>query len=430
MYTILHVDNSIFFKKILEEVTTQNNAKLISVTSPSEAITTLEKNDVDLIITGLEFKEMYGFDFIKFINKSVFKDIPKVVLTSNDSVKVRKKADKLDVMDVIQKDISLSSLFTFFERMKNLMAIKAELRTMSVAILEPSKDGINDLKKIFEKEQIGNIDFFDSTYSFAKNNKKYSIYIIDVSGRDRDLEKMIIDIRRENMDATIIVTSEVYNPKIVSYMLLAGADDVVIKPIDRKVLMARINASVRLQIHVKEMEKKNEELENINLELNRLVITDGLTGLYNHKYIMERLGSEVEKAKRYGRNLSVIMMDIDHFKSVNDTYGHPVGDVVLRMISDALRLNIRKVDVVGRYGVEEFFVILPETDLEQGLIIAEKVRTIIENLVFASNGLKVTISGGLSQWKYESVSELIKRADAFLYDAKHSGRNRIIYKSK
>lgn len=427
MYSILHVDNSVFFKKILQQVTTESGATLVSVTSPSEAILTMQKKRFDLIITGIELKDMNGFDFIKFINKGSFKDIPKVVLTSNDSVEVRKKADALGVMDVIQKDISLNSLFSFIERVKVRIDVKAELRTMSIAILGTSKERIEEIEKILKNEDVYNIKCFEGVYSFIKDKNKYSLYFIDSGEVGRDAEKIIIDIRRENMNSIIIATANGYDPEYISNILLAGADDVVVKPISRKVFMARLNANVRLQMHLKEMEKKNEELQDINSELNRLVITDGLTGLYNHKYIMDRLELEVEKSKRYNRPLSVIMMDIDHFKKVNDTYGHQVGDIVLRLVSDTMRLNLRKVDVVGRYGGEEFFIILPETELEQSVLIADKIRTVIETQVYDSEALKITISGGVACWENQTVGSFIKTADEFLYEAKRTGRNKVVH---
>ncbi len=116
------------------------------------------------------------------------------------------------------------------------------------------------------------------------------------------------------MNAIIIAVSDEYETESVSNVLLAGADDFSIQPLNRKIFMARVNANVRLQMHLEEIEHKNLELERINTELNRLVITDGLTGLFNHKYTIERLELEIEKASRYDRKLAVMMMDIDHFK--------------------------------------------------------------------------------------------------------------------
>lgn len=427
MYSILHVDNSIFFKRILEEVAEDNQFKLYSETSPGKALKILEENKIDLVITGLELKEMNGMDFIRYMNKSDFRRIPKVILSSNDTVEIRKKADALGVMDVLQKDISLNSLYAFFERIKNQRAVKRALESMAIAVVEPGDEGIREIQEIFKKENINNVSYFKDVDTINQCAHRFSVYLINITSLGRSTEKMIIDIRRENMNAIIIAMSDAYETESVSNILLAGADDYIIQPINHKVFMARVNANVRLQMHLEKIEHQNEELERINSELNRLVITDGLTGLFNHKYTIERLGVEIEKASRYKRNLVLLMMDIDHFKQVNDTYGHQLGDQVLTKVSETIRYNLRKVDIVGRYGGEEFLVILPEADLEKGVQAGEKIRGLIEGLTFDDPNLRVTISGGICAWNKEDVSDLIRTADEYLYMAKEMGRNQMIH---
>ena len=426
MYSILHVDNSIFFKKILEKVARDNQFQLVSVTTPDQALDALGQKSYDLIITGLELRGMNGIDFIKHLNKSAYKEVSKVILTSNDTVEIRKEADELGVMDVLQKDISLNSLYIFIERIKNMHAVKRALETMSVAVLEPNINAARNIRSIFKREGILNVQYFKSLDRFMNTEKKFSLFIININTLNYSCEKLIIDIRRENMSAIIIVVSDEYETESVSNVLLAGADDFSIQPLDRKIFMARVNANVRLQMHLEEIEDKNHELERINTELNRLVITDGLTGLFNHKYTIERLELEIEKASRYDRKLAVMMMDIDHFKKVNDTFGHQSGDEVLVKVAEAIQHNLRKVDIVGRYGGEEFLIILPETDLIKGQQTADKIRRVIKELEFEADGLSITISGGLCAWESENVTSLIRKADELLYNAKHYGRDQIV----
>lgn len=169
-------------------------------------------------------------------------------------------------------------------------------------------------------------------------------------------------------------------------------------------------------------------MENINLK--KLAITDGLTGLFVYRYFELRLNSELTHAKRYGLTFSLAIMDIDHFKKINDTFGHEIGNVVLRQLSALLRKESRKSDVVCRYGGEEFCVILINTSSEGALIYAEKMRNLIEELRFPEKeGLKVTASFGIAsfpQVKAGTIKELITAADAALYNAKNSGRNRCV----
>lgn len=168
------------------------------------------------------------------------------------------------------------------------------------------------------------------------------------------------------------------------------------------------------------------ELMEANLKLKQISVTDGLTGLYNHKYIFHRLEEEVKKSQRYETPMSIIMLDIDHFKKINDTYGHQVGDTTLAAVSRAIKDTLREVDIPGRYGGEEFIAILPQTKLLEAFITAERIREMVETIVFEEKGLSVTISGGVAEFRKEPPLRLIERADRRLYQAKESGRNCIV----
>ncbi|MBN1127357.1 MAG: diguanylate cyclase [Chitinispirillaceae bacterium] len=171
-----------------------------------------------------------------------------------------------------------------------------------------------------------------------------------------------------------------------------------------------------------------EELDRKNKELVELSITDGLTGLYNHRFLQERFDFEYKRLRRYGGSLSIMIMDIDHFKAVNDTYGHQFGDFVLKLLGELLKSNSREVDICGRYGGEEFMVItnLPASGIMK---YANKLHTAIENHVFAYSGhsVHITVSIGIAEYHSElkSRQELIERADSALYQAKKDGRNLI-----
>lgn len=157
---------------------------------------------------------------------------------------------------------------------------------------------------------------------------------------------------------------------------------------------------------------------------------DDLTGLHNRRYFFERFEREVERAKRYDRIVSLIMIDIDHFKGYNDTYGHIAGDGALKQVSDVLAENVRKVDIVARYGGEEFVVVLPETDKESAVYVAEKLRQCVEELEFVSNQEKpgkLTVTIGISSYPLDASDslELLERSDKALYYGKAQGRNMV-----
>ncbi len=158
--------------------------------------------------------------------------------------------------------------------------------------------------------------------------------------------------------------------------------------------------------------------------LERLSITDGLTDLYNHRHIIELVEAEMAKAERYKRSLSIIMLDVDYFKSINDIYGHQFGDKVLTAIAGKMKEELRAQDVVGRYGGEEFMVILPETDISAAFKAAERIRLGIAGIDWEIEAMKVTVSCGVKQFNDESLADFIDDADKLLYMAKESGRNR------
>ena len=190
----------------------------------------------------------------------------------------------------------------------------------------------------------------------------------------------------------------------------AGAVDYIVKPIRKSETTARVKTHLKLAQIINKLEKA--------------AVTDGLTQMYNHRHIVEILDDEINRAKRYKSKLSVMMMNIDFFKKINDTYGHQTGDTVLEKIAEVIKNTIRESDTAGRYGGEEFLIIFPGVDEKEGLIGAERIRESIEKIYF-ENGIKVSVSCGIAEYKGEDLVRLIDAADKKLYTAKEKGRNRI-----
>jgi diguanylate cyclase (GGDEF)-like protein len=168
-------------------------------------------------------------------------------------------------------------------------------------------------------------------------------------------------------------------------------------------------------------------------ELRRLSVTDDLTGLYNQRFFYATLGREVEAARRYGAPLALLLLDLDHFKVYNDSYGHLEGDRVLRRFADSLQSAVRATDLACRYGGEEFVVLLPHTDLEEALVVAERIRHGVEDLEFypvvpgqGQRKAGITVSVGASLFAPKGdMNELVRQADVAMYRAKEAGRNRV-----
>lgn len=203
----------------------------------------------------------------------------------------------------------------------------------------------------------------------------------------------------------------------------AGAEDYLTLQTPMAELTARISSALRRQ-------RRQRQLRTSRDRAMLVAVTDPLTGLYNRAYFHEALGVEFRRAQRYKHPMSLVLLDLDHFKQVNDTLGHTAGDDALREVATRLRQTARSTDVVARHGGEEFAMILPETDLEQGLIAAERFRAAVDGVVIrgARGGSRVlTLSAGMGCYPAHtsSMTDLVELTDAALYTAKRTGRNRV-----
>ncbi|HDP98466.1 MAG TPA: diguanylate cyclase [bacterium] len=212
----------------------------------------------------------------------------------------------------------------------------------------------------------------------------------------------------------------------------SGADDFICKPFNKLELLARVKSLLRIKYLNKELQLKVRQLEDAQIELKKLAVTDGLTGAYNYRFFKEQLQKEITRAQRHKSHVSIVMIDIDYFKNYNDTHGHPAGDEVLKTISALLKKNIRNLDVAARYGGEEFVLILIESDKNAASIVARKIKDLVENFKFKAeetqpNG-KITVSMGVSTYPddAQSFGQLVELADERLYKAKNAGRNRVV----
>jgi two-component system, cell cycle response regulator len=204
-----------------------------------------------------------------------------------------------------------------------------------------------------------------------------------------------------------------------------GVNDYLMRPIDKQELLARVNTQLRRWRYTEQLRS------NVQATIEAAV-TDALTGLFNRRYMESQLAAHVDQATHRGRTLAVLALDIDFFKSVNDTHGHDTGDQVLKELAQRLKRNVRNLDVVCRTGGEEFIIILPETDRDAAQSIAERIRRSVSAKHFCmgskSGPLGLTISIGVANLDgtHDSMDELLKRADQALYRAKREGRNRVI----
>ena len=413
MLQVLHIDRNELFREVMHEIILRCGHSVRSVATKKDALAYLSDTPVDLIITALEFDDGDAESFILDMPQTTKKDIPVVVVTSSDSLEQRERLFSLGVVDYILKsDISENYFKNFFATLLAEDELSRFMRDMKVAILDDSPIILKIVYRILDMNGFRFTDFYTNPKDLLRGGKSYDLYLVDMVLPDISGDKVIAELRSKHPNAILICMSQFTGEKSIATVLMAGADDYIHKPFDAASLISRIKINVRSFQY-----KKRLEL---------MAVTDGLTGLYNHRFIFERLEEETAKVVRYGRPLSIIMLDVDNFKRVNDTFGHRAGDEVLQSLTHAIMAAVRISDVAGRYGGEEFLVLLPETDLGAARVVAEKIRYTVSQLQFKSKNLSITVSAGIAEAEQEeSYEALLNRADTNLYRAKRGGKNRV-----
>jgi diguanylate cyclase (GGDEF)-like protein len=232
----------------------------------------------------------------------------------------------------------------------------------------------------------------------------------------------LTDRIRKSHNADVIVMTGYSADYSYEEAINKGASDFVFKPVRFEELL------LRLKRVLKERRLKQER-DQMLAELKKLAITDGLTELYNSRYFYSQLQLEVDRCRRYKHPLSLLLLDIDHFKAYNDTYGHIEGDKVLIRLGKVVKGELRKMDSAYRYGGEEFTVILPETRCQEAETVAQRIRKAIHAQKFLPNPEKrahITVSIGVAEYSQsEDIAEFIQRSDRAMYISKKNGRNRV-----
>lgn len=429
MNNILYVDTSKFFSSILNETGKLHGFKCVSTNNPKEAFKILDNfnEQFDLIITALEFSNETGLDFINRLKLSKYKDIPILVVSGHSDRK--DEILRAGAYDFISKKISITTLIHLIIRIEKETYLKKFFSNKKIAIYSNDELYISNWKNALlnHKYDIKNIDFYNTYNELLKNLSKYTLFIFDFNKNSNISDEITLKIRQTEKDSIIFGLFNENDINVISDFLISGGNDFLIKSKDTNNFNANISlfvgklySNVRTYNLLKEIEVKNKELEY-------LAIRDSLTKLYNHNYMYNKLENMIAKSKEVNNSLCVLMVDIDDFKIINDTYGHPFGDKVLISVSKCLTDNTRDTDIIGRYGGEEFMIIFPNTNLYEAKEIAERLRLKISEIKFNNlENLKITISGGLSEVKNENAINIVKKADKLLYEAKKNGKNKIV----
>jgi len=448
---ILVVDDVPANIKLLEAKLANEYYDVITAKDGYECIQQTKDKKPDLILLDVMMPGMDGFETCRQMKQDPeISHIPVVMVTALSDQSARVEGLESGADDFVTKPINDTALFA---RVRSLVRIKVlidelRLRDKSGAQLgmSPEQFGVNldvsgssimviDDDVVQSKrthDKLTNAGYKVKLFTDHKEGLEYAktadtLDVILISMQLADIDGLRLATQFKAIEAVrhvpIIMMVDEEEQHIMLKGLDLGVNDYLLSPIDFNEMFARVKTQIRRK-------KYQEALKSNYQESVSMAVTDGLTKLYNRHYLDTHLKNLVRQAGETKRPLSVVIMDMDHFKLVNDTYGHDVGDEVLKGLSEIIVRTIRSADLAARYGGEEFVILMPETDAARGYEAAERLRRAVESTPFkvshAEGTISKTISIGYATMEPTDTPEsLLKRADLALYEAKNSGRNRV-----
>ncbi len=449
---VLVVDDVPANVKLLEARLTAEYFDVVTASTGAEALAICERGQCDIVLLDVMMPEMDGFDVCRRLKTNpATLHIPVVMVTALDQPSDRVKGLTAGADDFLTKPVSDVALIARVRSLVRLKLVTDELRMRAltsneIGLKDPLGDviadsGLNSRILVVDDrassyERIAGVLTAEHAVDVEPNPQEalfhlaegpYEVLIVSLGLQHFDALRLCGQVR--SLDRTrnlpILVVAEPEDNARMLRGLDIGVNDYVTRPIDPNELRARVRTQVRRRRYAERLR------DNVQLSME-MAITDALTGLYNRRYMESHLTTLVEQATALGKPLSLLVLDIDYFKSINDTYGHDAGDDVLREFATRIRKSIRGIDLACRFGGEEFVVIMPETDLAVAALVAERMRRRVAGEPFAiakgEQAVDVTISigiGGLGGSSDDGAA-LLKRADQALYRAKRDGRNRVV----
>jgi two-component system cell cycle response regulator len=449
---ILVVDDVPANVKLLEAKLTNEYYDVITAKDGFEAIEQTKAKKPDLILLDVMMPGIDGFETCRRLKQDPdVSHIPVVMVTALSDPSDRVAGLEAGADDFITKPINDTALFA---RVRSLVRIKVlidelRLRDKSGSQLGMSAsdfslnldvtgaqmmlvdDDVIQTRRVTEKLTNGGYTvthFSDhkQALDFARETTNLDLILISTQLADIDGLRLATQFKaiEQVRHVPIIMLVDEEEQHLMLKGLELGVNDYLLTPVDFNEMFARVKTQIRRK-------KYQETLKSNYQESVSMAVTDGLTRLYNRHYLDTHLKNLVRQAGEQGRSLSLVIMDMDHFKSVNDTYGHAVGDEVLKGLANVIVKTIRSADLAARFGGEEFVVLMPETDAVRAYEAAERLRKGVESTPFfvshPESPLTKTVSIGCATMQVNDTPEsLLKRADAALYEAKNGGRNKVM----
>lgn len=401
----------------------------------------------DIILLDVMMPGMDGYEVCRQLKSNVrTRHIPIVMLTALTDRDDRLRGLEAGADDFLSKPVDDFALFARLEALARYNAVADELRMREAANPRTANLSETELKLLARPGSILVVDqdnhaarrvttalkrvgheaesWIDAQAAGVKM-KDIDLIVFSLSNQRHDALKLLAKMKslRESRDFSIIVTCDQSDHERAAQSLQIGASDIILTPLDMQELQARVSTQLKRKRFLQILRQRVDT----GLELS---VIDQLTGLYNRRYMLEHLQSWMQRAGHSGEAVSIVAFDIDHFKSVNDAFGHEAGDLVLQKFAERLRLNIRPKDIACRPGGEEFLVIMPETSSDLATQGAERIRHAIAAEPFFAErnnqSIHVTVSAGVASYSSEGelLADFLHRADQALYKAKQNGRNR------
>jgi two-component system cell cycle response regulator len=449
---VLIVDDVRANLKLLEVRLSAEYFEVITATSGPEAIDIAERGLCDIILLDVMMPGMDGFETARRLKSSAATlHIPIVMVTALDQPSDRVRGLEAGADDFLTKPVNDLALITRVRSLSRLKMVIDELRMRAVTsheigvapdiaetvnetgeggkilIVEDRQSSAERLHDALAQKHTVDVESNPQEALFRLAEGGYDLLLLSLDLSEFDALRLCGQVRslERTRHLPILLTTEPGDQARLLRGLDLGANDYIVRPIDKNELVAR----VRSQIKRKRYTERLRDSVQTSMEL---AVTDALTGLYNRRYMESHVGTLVERSAARGKSLSVLLLDIDYFKSINDTYGHDAGDDVLRDFSDRLRACIRGIDLACRYGGEEFVVVMPDTDIGVATMVAERIRRRVAGDLFpiqkGEKQIEVTISIGIAarSTPEDTAAMILKRSDEALYRAKRDGRNRVV----